>query len=116
MRKIVDTILPTTMVGSYPRPGWFDYQLLGRDARVAFKHAPHRMQRNESRYSLPRIFERPLSSMTTWYSWGPSKSPGRRKELANACMLDPGDVVWVSAAKNTGVVELRALVLAHLAG
>jgi hypothetical protein len=29
MRKIVETILPTTMVGSYPRPGWFDYQLLG---------------------------------------------------------------------------------------
>jgi len=41
MRKIVDTILPTTMVGSYPRPDWFKYQLLGRDARVAFKHAPH---------------------------------------------------------------------------
>ena len=41
MRKIVDTILPTTMVGSYPRPDWFTYQLSGRDARVAFKHAPH---------------------------------------------------------------------------
>jgi methionine synthase II (cobalamin-independent) len=41
MRKIVDTILPTTMVGSYPRPDWFRYQLLGRDSRVAFKHAPH---------------------------------------------------------------------------
>ena len=22
-KKIVDTILPTTMVGSYPRPGWY---------------------------------------------------------------------------------------------
>src|SRR5437016_2865688 len=41
MRKIVDTILPTTMVGSYPRPHWFDYQLLGRDVRVAFKHVDH---------------------------------------------------------------------------
>ena len=41
MRKIVDTILPTTMVGSYPRPHWFNYQLLGRDIRVAFKHADH---------------------------------------------------------------------------
>jgi 5-methyltetrahydropteroyltriglutamate--homocysteine methyltransferase len=41
MRKIVDTLLPTTMVGSYPRPHWFTYQLLGRDIRVAFKHAPH---------------------------------------------------------------------------
>ena len=36
-RKIVDTILPTTMVGSYPRPHWFNQQLLGRDVRVAFK-------------------------------------------------------------------------------
>src|SRR3954467_11808905 len=41
MRKIVDTILPTTMVGSYPRPHWFNYHLLGRDIRVAFKHADH---------------------------------------------------------------------------
>ena len=41
MRKIVDTILPTTMVGSYPRPDWYDYQLLGRDVRVAFKHVGH---------------------------------------------------------------------------
>jgi 5-methyltetrahydropteroyltriglutamate--homocysteine methyltransferase len=41
MRKIVDTLLPTTMVGSYPRPHWYTYQLLGRDVRVAFKHAPH---------------------------------------------------------------------------
>jgi 5-methyltetrahydropteroyltriglutamate--homocysteine methyltransferase len=40
-RKIVDTILPTTMVGSYPRPHWFNYQLLGRDTRVAFKHVDH---------------------------------------------------------------------------
>src|ERR671918_1882723 len=41
MRKIVDTILPTTMVGSYPRPGWFTYQLSGRDVREAFKHVAH---------------------------------------------------------------------------
>ena len=41
MRKIVDTILPTTMVGSYPRPRWFTHQLLGRDIRVAFKHVDH---------------------------------------------------------------------------
>jgi methionine synthase II (cobalamin-independent) len=41
MRTVVDTILPTTMVGSYPRPKWFTYQLLGRDVRVAFKHVDH---------------------------------------------------------------------------
>ncbi len=40
-RKIVDTILPTTMVGSYPRPHWYHQQLLGRDVRVAFKEVAH---------------------------------------------------------------------------
>src|SRR4026209_1397562 len=39
--KIVDKILPTTMVGSYPRPQWFKQQLLGRDIRVAFKEVQH---------------------------------------------------------------------------
>ncbi|SRR5579884_1882640 len=40
-RKIVDHILPTTMVGSYPRPHWYTQQLLGRDVRVAFKEVKH---------------------------------------------------------------------------
>ncbi len=40
-KKIVDTLLPTTMVGSYPRPHWFTQQLLGRDVRVAFKEVTH---------------------------------------------------------------------------
>jgi 5-methyltetrahydropteroyltriglutamate--homocysteine methyltransferase len=39
--KIVDKLLPTTMVGSYPRPHWFKQQLLGRDVRVAFKEVQH---------------------------------------------------------------------------
>ncbi len=39
--KIVDKILPTTLVGSYPRPHWFKHQLLGRDVRVAFKEVQH---------------------------------------------------------------------------
>jgi 5-methyltetrahydropteroyltriglutamate--homocysteine methyltransferase len=39
--KIVDKMLPTTMVGSYPRPHWFKQQLLGRDIRVAFKEVQH---------------------------------------------------------------------------
>ena len=41
LKKVVDTILPTTMVGSYPRPHWFNQQLLGRDIRVAFKDVDH---------------------------------------------------------------------------
>jgi 5-methyltetrahydropteroyltriglutamate--homocysteine methyltransferase len=40
-KKIVDTLLPTTMVGSYPRPHWYHQQLLGRDVRVAFKEVRH---------------------------------------------------------------------------
>lgn len=40
-KKIVDTVLPTTMVGSYPRPHWFQHQLRGRDIRVAFKEVEH---------------------------------------------------------------------------
>jgi 5-methyltetrahydropteroyltriglutamate--homocysteine methyltransferase len=40
-RKIVETVLPTTMVGSYPRPHWYNQQLLGRDVRVAFKEVAH---------------------------------------------------------------------------
>ena len=41
VKKVVDKLLPTTMVGSYPRPGWFKQQLLGRDIRVAFKEVSH---------------------------------------------------------------------------
>lgn len=40
-KKMTDKILPTTMVGSYPRPAWFTQQLLGRDIRVAFKEVRH---------------------------------------------------------------------------
>jgi len=40
-KKVVDKLLPTTMVGSYPRPQWFKQQLLGRDVRVAFKEVQH---------------------------------------------------------------------------
>lgn len=34
-------LLPTTMVGSYPRPSWFRYQLEGRDVLEAFKVIHH---------------------------------------------------------------------------
>ena len=41
MKFTTDTVLPTTMVGSYPRPKWFTQQLDGRDIRVAFKNVDH---------------------------------------------------------------------------
>ncbi len=34
----------------------------------------------------------------------------RQRELAEKCQLDPGDVVWVSAAKNVGLDPLRELI------
>src|SRR5262245_42716312 len=45
---VVDTILPTTMVGSYPRPHWYKQQLLGRDVRVAFKEVQHEEVYNDA--------------------------------------------------------------------
>lgn len=46
--RITDTLLPTTMVGSYPRPQWFTQQLLGRDIRVAFKEVKHEEAYNDA--------------------------------------------------------------------
>jgi GTP-binding protein len=34
----------------------------------------------------------------------------RKKELAAGCRLDPDDIVWVSAAKGTGIERLRGLI------
>lgn len=34
-------LLPTTMVGSFPRPAWFTHQLAGKDILEAFKSASH---------------------------------------------------------------------------
>ena len=40
----------------------------------------------------------------------------RKRELAAACDLEPGDVVWVSAARNVGIDRLRDLVRLWLSG
>ena len=39
-----------------------------------------------------------------------SRRQRRRRELADACDLEVGDVVWVSAAKNVNIDRLRELV------
>ncbi len=39
----------------------------------------------------------------------------RKRQLAEACDLEPGDVVWVSATKNVGIDRLRDLVRIWLA-
>jgi GTP-binding protein len=43
-----------------------------------------------------------------------SQRQRRKRELADGCRLDPGDVVSVSATKGAGLDQLRALVRAHL--
>jgi GTP-binding protein len=40
----------------------------------------------------------------------PSARKRRRDQLAEGCGLEAGDVVWVSAAKHTGIDQLRGLV------
>jgi GTP-binding protein len=39
-----------------------------------------------------------------------SRRDKRRRELATLCMLEPSDVIWASAAKNTGIDRLRDVV------
>ncbi len=43
-----------------------------------------------------------------------SQRDKRKREVAEGCDLDPGDVVWVSAVKGTGIDRLRSLVLRWL--
>lgn len=37
----------------------------------------------------------------------PSRLAGRKQQVARACRLEEGDVMWVSASKGTGVDQLR---------
>ena len=39
-----------------------------------------------------------------------AKMGARKADLAKACMLEPGDVTWVSASKSTGIDALRGRV------
>ncbi len=43
-----------------------------------------------------------------------SKRPTRKREVAEGCMLERGDIVWVSAAKGVNIDQLRGLVIGHL--
>ncbi len=44
-----------------------------------------------------------------------SKRTTRKRELAHACQLEPGDVVWVSTHNGANIDTLRSLVTSHLA-
>jgi GTP-binding protein len=43
-----------------------------------------------------------------------SKKRTRKRDLAEGCDLDTGDIVWVSAAKDVNIDVLRGLVRSHL--
>ena len=43
-----------------------------------------------------------------------AKRQRRKRDLAEGCMLEQGDIVWVSASKNVGIERLRDLVINHL--
>jgi GTP-binding protein len=43
-----------------------------------------------------------------------AKKRTRKRDLAAGCMLEVGDVVWVSAAKGVNIDQLRGLVVGHL--
>jgi GTP-binding protein len=45
-----------------------------------------------------------------------AKKPTRKKELAAACQLEPGDVLWVSAEKNVSIDRLQDMVRSWLGG
>jgi GTP-binding protein len=38
----------------------------------------------------------------------PSRLAGRKQQLARACRLEEGDLMWASASKGTGIEQLRA--------
>ncbi len=42
------------------------------------------------------------------------KKPSRKRDLAAGCMLDPGDIVWVSASKGINIDRLQDLIRSWL--
>jgi len=46
----------------------------------------------------------------------PSRRAGRRQQLARACRLDEGDVIWVSSRTGAGIERLQAHIGTLLAG
>lgn len=53
-RPVVDTPIPVTMVGSYPRPRWYQYQLHGRHLLDAFKVDEYRQAYEDATLAVIR--------------------------------------------------------------
>lgn len=62
-----------------------------------------------------RHHEVPHTVVATKHDKVKSSQRARRvKEVAQGCQLEPGDIIWVSSEKGTGLDRLRSLILAWL--
>jgi len=127
-------LLPTTMVGSYPRPAWFRYQLEGRDILEAFKVIHHAEAFEDAVRSVLQDQEQAGLDLVTdgqmyfddysmgigsflWYwlerigGFGKEKlpHPARSKAGADAFALDEAGGVAVRGPIERGPVRLAAL-------
>ncbi len=128
------TLLPTTMVGSYPRPAWFRYQLEGRDILEAFKVTHHAEAFEDATRAVIRDQEQAGLDIVTdgqmvfddytmgigsflWYwlerigGFGKEKlpHPARAKAGADAFALDEAGGVAVRGPIERGPVRLAEL-------
>jgi 5-methyltetrahydropteroyltriglutamate--homocysteine methyltransferase len=131
---MLPSLLPTTMVGSYPRPAWFRHQLEGRDILEAFKLAAHAEAFEDAVRSVIRDQELAGLDLVTdgqmyfddysmgigsflWYwlerigGFGKEKlpHPARAKAGADAFALDEAVGVAVEGPIKRGPVRLAEL-------
>ena len=93
-------------------PEMIDGYLLGRQhlhAVVALIDAEVGPTKNDTQtLAWLRSHDLPVKVVATKHDKvKPSKRDTRRKELAAGCLLEPRDVLWVSAAKHVNIDELR---------
>jgi 5-methyltetrahydropteroyltriglutamate--homocysteine methyltransferase len=117
---VTETILPVTMVGSYPRPPWYRYQLHGAHVMDAFKLEEHRQAYEDATLAVIRDQEDAGLDIVTdgqmyyddygagigsllwfWYERIPGFEKHRR---ANPLLLGPqsGDWAEVAALRQVG--------------
>jgi GTP-binding protein len=101
-------------------PEMIDGYLLGREnlhAVVALIDAEVGPTKNDAQtLAWLRSHDLPVKVVATKHDKvKASKRDQRRKDLAAGCLLDPKDVLWVSAAKHVNIDELRARITEWLA-
>lgn len=111
-KLVLDTLLPTTMVGSYPRPRWYDYELHGADflhaikleeRREAYEDATEAVIKEQERAGLDVVTDGQMfyddyggsigSLVWYWYERIPGLSPLKHANplAMGAAAVDPRD-------------------------